>query len=594
MVTTATLESVMKQNNQRIKILIVFFVAAVIYLAFWFLQNKKTFNNETVDLEPAERLWLEKHKNELLFAPDPSYSPFEFYDKREGKTRGLAHDYIVLLQKKLGIQFKIVRVSNFNQILSLAKERKVAIVNAVTKNPERSEYLLFTEPLVVLKNIIILRQNEKREITLDDLNGKKVSVVQGYAIADFLRNNHPRIQLDLVSTDLNALLQVSSGVTSAAIIDLATATYITEKEGITNLKFVADVGYPIKLAIGSRKDLPQLNSILRKGLESISPKERKSIYMKWIHINEGSFFESKNFRFAVIMVIGLLLALSIILFWNFQLRRKVSERTIELKKAKDAAEDASAFKGRTIFDLEKIKADLEKKSLDLKQAIQSRDEMVGVISHELKNPLANMLLTSSLIQKILPKDTSLDKVRSLVEKIDPSVQRMNQLLLDLLDITRVESSALKVESKPSELAKIVQDVIGQHKTSAQEKNIQLSTDIHTALPNVFCDPARTMQILSNLVNNSIKFTSSGGSITIHAEKLEHEIEIRVTDTGNGISEEDLPHVFDRFWQKKDTAYIGTGLGLAIVKGLVDAQGGKIWVKSRPGIGTTFYFTLLLA
>ncbi len=220
--------------------------------------------------------------------------------------------------------------------------------------------------------------------------------------------------------------------------------------------------------------------------------------------------------------------------------------------------------------------------------------MVGVISHELKNPLANMQLSLALIQRLLPKDPCLEKVRSLVEKFGPSIQRMSKLASDLLDVSRVEARALKVEIRDSALNEITLNVIDAFKLSAQEKSLHLTSDIPTDCQNVTCDPDRTFQILSNLVSNAIKFTDSGGSISIHAEKLEHEIEVRVTDTGHGISDESLPHLFDRFWQEKNNAHIGTGLGLAIAKGLAEAQGGKMWVKSQHGVGTTFYFTLLLS
>jgi signal transduction histidine kinase len=259
----------------------------------------------------------------------------------------------------------------------------------------------------------------------------------------------------------------------------------------------------------------------------------------------------------------------------------------------------AADKEKQIALATKLAADKEKQiALEAKvaadKAIIDRDVMIGVISHELKNPLTNMQLSASLLLRVLPEGSNLDKARDLIQKLGPSIQRMSNLVSDLLDVTRVEAKALKVEMRESSLDEITLNVIDAFKVSAKEKSLNLSCDIPCDCLKVVCDPDRTFQILSNLISNAIKFTGIGGSISIHAKKLEREIEVGVTDTGKGISDESLPHVFDRFWQEKQSAHIGTGLGLAIAKGLVEAQGGKMWVKSQHGFGTTFYFTLLLS
>ncbi len=255
---------------------------------------------------------------------------------------------------------------------------------------------------------------------------------------------------------------------------------------------------------------------------------------------------------------------------------KVVEHRINLVKAQaaqQAAEDMAAV---------------------VDKAIKDRDEMIGVISHELKNPLTNMQLSTELLLKLLPQTPEFEKARNIIVKINPSIKRMSRLITDLLDVTRIEAKSLKVDMKINLLDKIMIDLSEFFMPSLNEKSIQLKTNIPSDCVEVLCDEDRTIQILTNLINNSIKFTESGGKINICAKKIGSMVEITVKDTGKGISEESLTHVFDRFWQEKNTAYVGTGLGLAISKGLVEAQGGKMWVKSLHGSGTTFYFTLKLA
>ncbi|MEO5970089.1 MAG: HAMP domain-containing sensor histidine kinase [Bdellovibrionia bacterium] len=165
------------------------------------------------------------------------------------------------------------------------------------------------------------------------------------------------------------------------------------------------------------------------------------------------------------------------------------------------------------------------------------------------------------------------------------------MISDLLDITRLEAHSLRLEQGNCDFIQLVQEVIESYETFAKEKRIQLKSEIPSESQRVFCDPERTIQILTNLVDNAFKFTNTGGSIQIYVKSLNHHVEVRVTDTGKGIQQEHLPYIFDRFWQAKDNAHKGTGLGLAIAKGLVVPQGGKMWVESEYGIGTTFYFTL---
>ncbi len=230
----------------------------------------------------------------------------------------------------------------------------------------------------------------------------------------------------------------------------------------------------------------------------------------------------------------------------------------------------------------------------LKRAIRSRDEMVAVISHELKNPLTALGTGIALIQRILPEEEALKEVRTVLNRIEPSLGRMNRLISDLLDITRIEAKTLKVNIEPFDLSATIAEVVQGYGSMAAEKSIELSLEATDDARAVLGDKDRIAQTLSNLLSNAIKFTSEGGRITVTARRMDSFVEVRVKDTGKGISPEHLPHVFDRFWQARDSASMGTGLGLAVAKGLVEAHGGKIGVESKIGEGTTVFFTLPVA
>ena len=175
-----------------------------------------------------------------------------------------------------------------------------------------------------------------------------------------------------------------------------------------------------------------------------------------------------------------------------------------------------ALQAKVIADKVKEEALQAKAAAD--QAIKDRDEMIGVISHELKNPLTNMQLSTGLLLKVLPQNPELDKARKIIEKINPSIERMSRLMSDLLDVTRIEAKSLKVDLGIASLDKIANDIAEFFTPSLLEKNIKLKTTIPHDCAEVFCDSDRTIQILTNLVNNAIKFTESGGQISIRAKK----------------------------------------------------------------------------
>lgn len=228
---------------------------------------------------------------------------------------------------------------------------------------------------------------------------------------------------------------------------------------------------------------------------------------------------------------------------------------------------------------------------EAEKAVQARDDMVGVISHELKNPLTALKTGILVIERVLEKECPAKALQQPLKGLVPSINRMSRLVADLLSVTSIEARALKVSLKSTDVSKIFSEVMKLYQPMASEKNIAMKSSVEPDCCDVFCDEERTIEILSNLVDNAIKFTNLGGLILISAKNFKDRVLVQVRDTGKGMSPECLPHVFDRFWQDKDTAYKGIGLGLPIAKGLVEAQGGQIWVESEPGTGTSFYFTL---
>jgi signal transduction histidine kinase len=224
------------------------------------------------------------------------------------------------------------------------------------------------------------------------------------------------------------------------------------------------------------------------------------------------------------------------------------------------------------------------------KATRTRDELIAVVSHDLKNPLATIVATAELLSRTEAPD---EKRRRWVESLRKSADAMKHLIEDLLDIARIEAGRLTIEEQRCEVGGLLGEALDLMQPLAQQKRLRLEKRLPGGELDVRCDRPRILRVLSNLIGNSIKFTSERGAITVRAELADREVRFSVTDTGSGIAADELPHIFERFWQARKTARLGAGLGLAIAKGIVDAHRGQIWAESETGKGSTFFFTLPL-
>jgi signal transduction histidine kinase len=229
------------------------------------------------------------------------------------------------------------------------------------------------------------------------------------------------------------------------------------------------------------------------------------------------------------------------------------------------------------------------------QAARAREEVVAVVSHDLKNPLATIqLAVDFLLEDLVPDDAAHQLERGQLHAIHRSAERMYGLIHALLDVAAIEAGQLVVARSPLAVDVLVTDALELLRPLAAAKGIALVADVSPGLPAVAADRERVLQVFSNLGGNAVKFTPENGRVEIRVTRRDAAVEFAVRDTGPGIASEDLPHVFDRFWQAKKTARAGVGLGLAIAKGIIEAHGGDIRVANEPGRGSCFTFTLPVA
>ena len=229
---------------------------------------------------------------------------------------------------------------------------------------------------------------------------------------------------------------------------------------------------------------------------------------------------------------------------------------------------------------------------DLTQARRvetTRREFVANVSHELRTPLASIKASAETLQDGAMEDA--EASRQFLGRIIHNAERMSALVQDLLDLSRLESGEVNLNLAPVDVGRVVQEVVETYREQARAKGVSLVAAEGSGAAEATADESRLQQVLSNLVENAVKFTPSGGEVRVEVERRGRWQEVRVLDRGFGVAKEDMPHVFERFY-KADRAQDqgGTGLGLAIAKHIVQSHGGRIWVESRDGGGSVFGFT----
>ena len=231
-----------------------------------------------------------------------------------------------------------------------------------------------------------------------------------------------------------------------------------------------------------------------------------------------------------------------------------------------------------------------------KQQIEFKNQFLSHVSHELRTPLTCIhqyvtLLLDGLVGPMAPDQT--DYLRTVLK----SVNQLHAMIRDLLEATRAESGKLRIEPRCIDIGELIQQAVAMMRPTAAEKHVGLEVGLDPTIPLVYADPDRTLEVLINLIDNGIKFTPRDGSVIVKASRVETDpsaVYLAVSDSGRGIPPESLPQVFERLYQDPDAVdgnRSGLGLGLYIAKEIVTLHGGRMWVASQPGSGSTFSFTL---
>jgi len=230
---------------------------------------------------------------------------------------------------------------------------------------------------------------------------------------------------------------------------------------------------------------------------------------------------------------------------------------------------------------------------EAQEAIRSREEVLAVVSHDLRAPLGTVRLAAENVARLAPAYGS-PELRRSAEMVQRATARAAQLVDDLVDAARLERGHIALELEPHDAAALAREALTGPELLAQKQRVSLSLDAAPGVGAAACDRRRVLQVFGNLLGNALNVMPGGGAIRVGVQRAAGEVVFTVADTGPGIAAEDQPHLFDRYWRGASAGYEGSGLGLAIARGLVEAHGGHISVRSALGEGATFTFTLPMA
>jgi len=540
-------------------------------------------------LTQGETAWL-KHHPELVLAPATDFAPYEFLDDK-GSYRGMAADYIALLEQRLGVRFRTTRLNNEAARQQALASGYIDIATAVTTDAKLIGEAKLTRPHIIIPGVIVSKSDYRN---LHALQGQHVALVRGAPLhidEDALPDDVELVPVQDIAT---ALELISEGRIDALVTDMATASYYIHREGMTEIRIVGKTGTNLSLAIAVRHDWPQLLTIMDKALASITRDERQRISSQWIHLKESSLLYKRSFWVAMMIVAAIiLLVLASILVWNRTLKAQVAQRTqsldLELRRRLDAEQE-----------LKDAHADLIKSHSDLKQAqmqlihaakMESVGRLAAGVAHEVKNPLAVMRLGLDYVGGEVRSDPVLGEV---LTDMETAVKRADEVINGLLDFSREG----QLSCKEACLNDIIDNSLHLVRHELVQRNIKTIRLLDPELPDINCDANRMQQVFVNLLMNAIQAVQKGGTITVSTyqtvvraerdtqavsgirfEAGRSVIVAEVYDTGPGVATETLERMFDPFYTTKPVGE-GTGLGLSVIRNIVDLHQGVIEVKNR--------------
>ncbi len=516
-----------------------------------------------IGLSEHEQQWLENNPT-VTFTGDPNWLPYEAFDST-GQYIGIVSEHLKLIAELTGIRFKMSPSETWTESTEKAKNGLVDILSE-TDDSDLKSHLIFSNSYLSNPIIIVMQNRENYVEGISVIKNRKIALIRDYGYASKIRRQYPGVEFITVDDIQGGLIGVSTGKVDALLCTLALCSYTIAEMGLNNVRIVGKTEFDTKLALGVRKSLPVLVSILNKAISKISPGQQQVILDAWI---KQKFAARTDYTLVYQVVAVAFVLLAIFILWNRRLSREVDLR-IKIEK------ELNQEMGKR----EKVSLELENKNAEL-------ERFTYTVSHDLKTPLITIKGFLGLLGKDINANDE-DLVKADIEKINSAADTMAKLLEDLLELSRI--GRVMGDPVTCNLTTVAKQAIELVKVSIDEHGIEIVLD---DMPDIEGDKTRLIEVYLNLIENSIKFRGDQISPRIHIGSVEKDgmICCFVRDNGVGIDAEYHVQVFGLFERLSADAG-GTGVGLALVKRIVEVHGGKIWIESDGlGLGSVIWFTL---
>ncbi len=520
-------------------------------------------------LTPAERQWLLRHPT-IRVAGDRDYAPIEFIGE-DGTYQGLAPDFLAKLSEMLGISFVYDTKSSWPEALRKLENRELDIASAAAATDTRRAYASFTSPYLQLPVMIFGRKGGFFAANLDDLSGRTVAVVRGYADTELVMSGHPELSFVQVGTVAEGTELLLAGHVDAFVGSVLTTVHTLREDGNNALMVMGKTPFSVNLSIAVRKDWPVFTSIVRRAVSHLSATERTEIVNKWIGLRIKEPIDMRLLLQLSLTAFAIMAAAAV---WIYFLWRRTRTQTVELAERNLALAEES----RTRLAAQRI----------AERTTQEKDHLLANVSHEIRTPLNAILGYTELLQGRIAALRAGGKIAEYLDALRIAGTQLQTIVQDLLELAanrgRIElaEEQIALDTLFANVRSLLDATAGEEPSCVKWPEPVATT--------VLVDPHRLSQVLVNLLDNARKFSPANTEVTLTVRTCSNgDLEILVQDHGIGIDPDILDDVMEPF-VRGDDPFVrtsqGSGLGLSICKAFVEAHGGTIRLQSVRGQGTT--------